>query len=130
MVDTRTIASEYRLSQWAEIMRQRKESGLSIRAYCKSIGLHENSYYYWLKKLRETACEQLMPNRSDSKNSNLPMSIFTEVRVAEAAAQPALTEADMPSRLHIEISSIQMVADSTYPPEKLAALLREMLKPC
>ncbi|MCK9478690.1 MAG: hypothetical protein M0R40_04210 [Firmicutes bacterium] len=33
MVDTREIAAEYRLSHWAQIMQERIESGLSIRAF-------------------------------------------------------------------------------------------------
>jgi putative transposase len=36
-------------------MRDRAASGLSIRAYCKQAGIHENNYYYWQKKLREAA---------------------------------------------------------------------------
>jgi hypothetical protein len=31
-MNTREVAAEYRLSHWAQIMRERKESGLSIKA--------------------------------------------------------------------------------------------------
>ena len=58
-MDTREIATEYRMSQWAQILRERKESGLSVRAYCKTAGIHENKYFYWQKKLREAACEDI-----------------------------------------------------------------------
>ena len=57
MKNTRLIAKEYRLEHWAEVMRERSESGTSIRAYCESIGLHENVYYYWQRKLREAAVQ-------------------------------------------------------------------------
>lgn len=56
-MNTREIAKEYRLSHWAQIMKARSESGLSIKAFCKEAGFHENVYYYWQRKLREAACE-------------------------------------------------------------------------
>ena len=44
-MNTREIASEYRLSHWAEIMRRRGESGQSIKAFCESAGFHQNVYF-------------------------------------------------------------------------------------
>ena len=58
-MNTREIAEEYRLSHWAEKMRERQELGLSIKAYCAQQGFHENVYYYWQRKLREAACTEL-----------------------------------------------------------------------
>jgi hypothetical protein len=54
---TKEMTEGYRMSHWAGIMRDRAASGLSVRAYCKKAGFHENSYYYWQKKLREVAIE-------------------------------------------------------------------------
>ena len=59
MKNTREIASEYRLSYWAEILRQRTESGLSIKAYCEQMGMHQNRYHYWQRKLREAAVAEI-----------------------------------------------------------------------
>jgi putative transposase len=42
-------------------MRERNESGKSIKEYCASIGIHQNVYYYWQRKLREAASRDLMP---------------------------------------------------------------------
>ena len=61
MKNTREIAEEYRLSHWAEVMEERNVSGLSIKAYCESIGLHQNVYFYWQRKLRESVCKELIP---------------------------------------------------------------------
>ena len=58
-MNTRAIAMQYRLQQWAGIIQDCKESGLSIREYSKNAGFHENRYYYWQKKLREVTCEEL-----------------------------------------------------------------------
>jgi putative transposase len=59
-MDTREMASEYRLSHWAGILQQRKQSGESVRSFCKSSGIRENVYYYWQRKLREAASESLV----------------------------------------------------------------------
>ena len=58
-MNTRDIASEYRLAHWAQVMRERTDRGLSIRAYCAETGIHENTYFYWQRKLREAACLEM-----------------------------------------------------------------------
>ena len=126
-MNTREIAGEYRLSHWAGIMRERKESGQSIRAYCRQTGMHENVYYYWQKKLREATCEELTTARCPEDQRGLRVSGFAEVRLAEANAARSLEEA---GELRIEISGIRIAAGSGYPPEALARMLRELMRPC
>jgi len=36
---------------WQMVMETRKESGLSIAAFCKKEGISEPAYYYWRRKL-------------------------------------------------------------------------------
>lgn len=58
-MNTREIAKEYRLGHWAQVLQQRTQSRLSIKAYCEREGIHENTYFYWQRKLRETACTEI-----------------------------------------------------------------------
>lgn len=58
-MNTRDIAVEYRLAHWAQLMKERTDSGISIRKYCENAGIHENTYFYWQRKLREAACSKL-----------------------------------------------------------------------
>ena len=67
-MNTRDIASEYRLTQWAQITRERADRGLSVKAYCKEIGIHENTYFYWQRKLREAACSEIQPTGTEGKH--------------------------------------------------------------
>jgi len=60
-MDTRAIAKEYRSMHWTKIMREHKESGQSIKEFCASIGIAQNVFYYWQRKLREAACQELLP---------------------------------------------------------------------
>ncbi len=57
MADVLAVRDEYRLKEWTEVYRRCRESGLSNRAFCRQNGIAEKTFYYWLRKLRETAVE-------------------------------------------------------------------------
>ncbi|WP_041272552.1 IS66 family insertion sequence element accessory protein TnpA [Desulfitobacterium hafniense] len=59
-MDTQKVASEYRLSKWAQVIQTRLDSGQSIQDFCQSAGISRNSYFYWQRKLREVACTELL----------------------------------------------------------------------
>ena len=52
------IRRQVRLSQWSAMVREREESGLSVKAYCEQTGIAAKTYYYRLRRLRESAVEQ------------------------------------------------------------------------
>ena len=70
MINTREIAMEYRMSHWSQIIQERNESGKSIKSYCESIGIKQNVYHYWQRKLWEAACEDLLPAVDVKKSAN------------------------------------------------------------
>ena len=41
------------------MLRERKESGLSVKAWCAERGIAEHVYYYRLRQLRLGACQAL-----------------------------------------------------------------------
>ena len=53
------VRDEYRKQQRTKIIRERQNSGLSNKEYCRQNGLSERAYYYWLRKLRQTAAEEM-----------------------------------------------------------------------
>ena len=121
-MNTKEVAAEYRLAHWAGIMNERKERGLSVKAYCVEAGIHENTYFYWQRKLREASCGDLLGTTS------LVPSGFTEVKLAVQRALP--TPEGMQNQVSIEASGIRITAGSEYPDGKLAALLREVMQQC
>ena len=77
-MDTREMAQEVRLANWAGILRARRDSGLTVRCYCREQGINEKTYYYWQRRLRETACERLVseemsPQKESPVFAALPM---------------------------------------------------------
>jgi transposase-like protein len=132
MVNTREVAAEYRLTHWGQIMQERMKSGSSIKSYCNEKGICENTYYYWQRRLREAACEELSKYESRQRSDTQPR--FIGIEVAEQPGVPALPApsgyTSQPSQIHIKAAEVEITADSTYPPEQLAALLRELKRPC
>ena len=55
------IRKQVRLSQWNEMVREREDSGLSIREFCAGKSISPKTYYYRLRKLREAAIETSAP---------------------------------------------------------------------
>jgi len=125
-MDTKGKTQEYRLSKWVEVMCDREESGLGIREYCKKAGFHENKYYYWQKKLREAACNELM---TQDGSIGLAPQGFTEITVQ---AQPiiSLSTASLENHICIEAGGVRISASCEYPVEKLTKVLRMAVQPC
>ena len=59
LVKISEVKQEYQLQEWSELLREQKESGLSVKAWCQEQGLAEHIYYYRLRKLRQAACAAL-----------------------------------------------------------------------
>ena len=56
-MSTQLVTQQIRMQQWSQIIHAKNESGLTIKEYCENNNLSENSYYYWLRKIRESAIE-------------------------------------------------------------------------
>lgn len=55
------VRNEYREQQWALVIKECADSGLTNKEYCRQHGISEKSFYYWLRKLRKQVCEQAAP---------------------------------------------------------------------
>lgn len=71
-MNTRDFAAEYRLAHWAQVMQERADRRISIRSYCEEAGIHENTYYYRQRKLREAACTGLQTTGLPDVKSLVP----------------------------------------------------------
>lgn len=128
MVNTREIAREYRLMHWAQVMQERVQSGQSIKAYCKQIGICTNTYFYWQRRVRVAAANEM--GLCVCKEAQPPQVSFSAVRVVGAAVCPTAMETGAPGQLHIDAGGVQLTADSTYPVEQLARLVHALNRPC
>lgn len=61
------VKTQFCLEQWKKLISECQNSGLPVRTWCTQNGLKEQSYYYYLKKLREQAIEKLPVPVTDEK---------------------------------------------------------------
>lgn len=61
------------MQQWTAIVEDRLASGLKIDEYCEKNQLSRNSYFYWLRKIREERATSVLPDNNDL----LPASVST-----------------------------------------------------
>jgi len=120
-VNTRYIAKEYRLAHWAQIITEQKESGLTVRAYCERAGYHENSYYYWQKKLRTVAINELSAATGEQTQELAP--IMAKLNLTNNNG-PETAGTGGNDYLSIEMFGIKLTASRDYPVSKLSELLR------
>ncbi|EEG79138.1 IS66 family insertion sequence element accessory protein TnpA [Dethiobacter alkaliphilus] len=75
-MNTREVTRKYRLNQWTQIIRECRSSGQTVKAWCADNGINQKTYYYWLKKVREAACESLpsLEENSSIVPVNIPAS--------------------------------------------------------
>ena len=123
MRNTREIAVEYRLSHWAQIMQERSASGLSIKSYCETKGIHQNVYHYWQRKLRQVAYET---STNQSEPTVLSVQSFAEVKLVEA--EDTIHQGS--GHVIVEVAGCKITATTRYPAETLASLLKALMQPC
>lgn len=117
-MNTRNIAAEQRLAHWSQIMSERAEKGLSIRAYCENVGIHENTYFYWQRKLREAACSGIQTATVESEEKSLVPKGWATLCVSEKSAQP--------EGLTIEVGGCRITVDTNTDSELLAKVCRAL----
>ena len=55
MNDIAKIKQDVKLRQWAEMIQQRKESGLTVSQWCEMNGVNYKTYYYSYPILEQNA---------------------------------------------------------------------------
>ena len=59
MAEVLALRSEYRLQQWAQVVKSCNTSGLSNREFCRQHQIAEKTYCYWVHRLRQAAASQV-----------------------------------------------------------------------
>ena len=75
MADVLAVRDQYRAQNWAMLIQECNNSGLTKREFCQQRGISEKSFYYWLRKLRghmaETSGPQLVQLESVPMQSDM-----------------------------------------------------------
>lgn len=76
-MDIKEATYQYRLNKWTEIVRECRSSGQTITDWCLEHNVSKNSYFYWLKRIRQAACDAL-PSLNTGNNQIVPLNIPTD----------------------------------------------------
>ena len=68
--------AEVRMTNWAAMIRQRNESGMTVRQWCEANQISENTYYYRLNRLRKAMIQSVTV--SDPQKGSAPSAHPTE----------------------------------------------------
>ena len=123
-MNTREIATEYRLSYWTNVIRERKESGLNVKAYCKTIGIHSNTYFYWQKRVREAVCTEILQLPTAQ-----PGIIKKPIPAGWAVCEPVKPEAQNKT-IYIEIGKSRIAITDKVDRELLTEVCRVLTEIC
>jgi hypothetical protein len=100
---------------------------MTVKAYCERNRIHENIYYYWQKKIREALCEELSEKQADIVQTGMTTPVFREVKLTGQHLPPSATTAYQ-DQIYIETSGMRVTAGTGYPADKLAAVVREIMR--
>lgn len=67
-MNTREVTRNYRINQWTEIIKECRNSGQTVSAWCADHDINPKSYYYWLRCVRQAACEALTSLRAGNSS--------------------------------------------------------------
>lgn len=113
------ITHEIRLKQWASIIRECRNSGMTVKAWCLENNVNNKQFYYWQHRVREEtykAIEKYEPNKP-ANFVQLPVPAFVD-----SSENPTSFTADM--IVHIGNNVLEL--SNTVSEELLSKVLKVM----
>lgn len=59
MDEVTLVKTRFRKEQWKNLILECQSSGMKVQDWCAQQNVTKHAYYYWLRKIREDACENL-----------------------------------------------------------------------
>ena len=92
LMNVTDLKTQMHMQEWAKLIEARQDSGLSIKQWCLQNNLSESQYYYYLKKLRLSACESLpSERRNESQFALVPNHARVSNHVATGSSNIKIT---------------------------------------
>lgn len=95
------VKKEVQMQNWSEAELARQKSGLTVTQWCRQERISTSTYYYRLRKIRESLCEQIP----------VPVNEITEKTETDHAA------------IRIVSGDLKVEMSSDVPSEKIAAII-------
>ena len=97
------IKSKVSLQEWQQRVLDCQNSGMSVKAWCRANGISTGSYYFHLRKIRESVLEenQIIPLEPPKPVSS------TGIRIESAGITITLPETVTPEQLAAVLSALK-----------------------
>ncbi len=106
--------TQIRLANWASLIKQRTESGMTVKQWCQANDVNEKSYYYYLKRLRQAALSETPVSNDEA---NISSGGFTRIPSAQTTSDVAL-------RIKRGSTVIEVSGDA---PDTILSFLKEVM---
>lgn len=63
------VTHEMRLMKWTPIIRECRNSGMAVRAWCLENNVNEKQFYYWQRRVRGEIFDNLKKTESQSQTN-------------------------------------------------------------
>jgi len=130
-MDSKEVVKAHQMSYWTQVLHERTMSGEKIEDFCRNRGINKHSYYYWQRKLRDIACSQLAEQNAIRESTDLVPRGFIEIQLTDPVQHPLRTSvATGHGAVRVDIGAIRITANTGYPTEQLAELLKSLAAIC
>ncbi len=110
-------AKELRLAQWAGIIKEQKQSGLTVKDWCDQNGITKDAYYYWQQKLRREVYAVIKPQDS----------IFAPVPNEVMIQQSSVSETENISSITLKKGKVMVEITDCCLNQDIITLIREVM---
>ena len=112
-MNTRLVAKEVKFAQWNALVQECMSSGLKVKDWCLQNNISKDAYYYWLRKVREVACDSMETSFARVPDQCIPQSYHsafsTELTISIGSITISINSS---TPLHLIESVIRVVANA------------------
>lgn len=83
-MNTKNTKRQYLLQTWAPIIRDCKNSGMTVKSWCEEHDINEKRFYYWQRRVRE----ELLPVVAENTTATPTFVQVPEVKPTDSSFKP------------------------------------------
>lgn len=102
---------------WRDRIKECRQSGLSVKAWCQQNGLKSSAYYYWVKRFKVSEQQEATDNNTFAEVILLPQS--------QSNSQNALP---LKAELSLSFGNYSISIPNGFDPETLAEIVKVLQK--
>ena len=106
------------MAKWSRLISEQKNSGLTIRDFCRQHDLSWHAYYYWLKKIREQIVSELPSGSAEQQPVFAELPVYDKLPASMPAPPQVATDDivtyDMFSRIERSLQTIFLMAIALF----------------